>query len=216
VRAAYYKTGLLRFLSHLDLGRVFQRAIARIKAPIAYSQGFHPHPQIAFGPALPVGVEGQKEFVDFYFSDQVDIENFVKNMNATLPAGIGIVKAYSVGLQEPSLSSLLKRFVFQVFVPESLVEQGYTIDYFTRYADRFEAQDGYPVEKFRERTEVFDIKPLIVSLEVNAGDAGFPVIQMVLEIHSNVTIKPEEVLHLVFDIPDEQVLDLRIVRVFSY
>ena len=67
------KTGLLRFLSHRELIRVFQRAIARIQAPIAYSQGFHPHPQMAFGPALPVGTEGSHEnmSISFFLSNSI-------------------------------------------------------------------------------------------------------------------------------------------------
>ncbi len=216
VRALYHKIGLLRFLSHLDLVRVFQRAVSRIKAPIAYSQGFHPHPQIAFGPALPVGIEGQNEYIDFYFSECVNIENFTKNMNDTLPTGIRILKADLVGLREPSLSSILKKFVFQVFVPESLVEQGYTMPYFTRYTDYFYAQDVYLVQKFRKSIERIDIKPFIESLEVKTGDTDFPFIQMSLNTHLNMTIKPGEVLHLVFDIPYEKALDFRIVRVNVY
>jgi radical SAM-linked protein len=195
---------------------VFQRAISRIKAPIAYSQGFHPHPQIAFGPALPVGVEGQREFVDVYFFEQVDVDNFVKKMNDTLPTGIRIVEAHSVGLREPSLSSCLKEFVFQAFIPESLVEEGYTIHYFTRYAESFHAQETYPVQRFRRKIERIDIKPFIVALEINAGDSGFPCIQMTLRTHLNMTMKPGEVLHLVFTIPYEKVLDFRIVRIESY
>jgi len=66
-------------------------------------------------------------------------KQFVKNMNATLPTGIEIVEAYPIGFQEPSLSVLLKRFVFQAFVPESLVTEGYTIPYFTHCIDRFKA-----------------------------------------------------------------------------
>lgn len=216
VRAIYSKTGLLRFLSHLDLGRVFQRAVSRIKVPIAYSQGFHPHPQIAFGPALPVGVEGQREYVDFYLSEQVDIDNFVKNMNDTLPTGIRIVEAYPVGLREPSLSLSLRQFVFQVFVPEFFVQEGYTTSYFCRYAESFDIQEVFPVWKFRKNREQFDIKPFIVSLGVKAGDTGFPCIQMSLKTHSNITIKPEEVLYLVFHIPYEKILDFRIVRIDSY
>jgi radical SAM family uncharacterized protein/radical SAM-linked protein len=213
VRALYSKTGLLRFLSHLDLSRVFQRAVSRINAPIAYSQGFHPHPQIAFGPALPVGTEGQREYIDFYFFERVEIEPFVKRMNDTLPEGIGILEAYPVELQAPSLSSILTRFAFQVFVPEVFVEQGYTVEYFTHHIDHFRAQEVYPVHHFKKRSEVFDIKPFVVSLEVKSGDLGFPLIQMVLRTHTNITIKPEEVLHLVFDIPYEKILDCRIVRV---
>jgi radical SAM family uncharacterized protein/radical SAM-linked protein len=214
VRAVYSKTGLLRFLSHLDLTRVFQRAISRINVPIAYSQGYHPLPQIAFGPALPVGTEGLREYVDLYFSEEVNVEQFVKMMNATLPQGIKMLEVYPVELQAPSLSSILNQFVFHVFVPESLVEQGYTVQYFTRYIDHFRTQVAYPVQQFRKKSEVIDLKPFIVSLHVQPGEAGFPLIQMGLRTHTALTMKPEEVLHLVCEIPYEQVLDCRFVRVF--
>jgi hypothetical protein len=133
-----------------------------------------------------------------------------------LPTGIGIVEAYSVGLREPSLSSSLKQFVFQVFIPESFVEEGYTIHYFSRYAESFHVQEEYLVQKFRKNREKFDIKPFIVTLEVKAGDSGFPCIQMSLKTHLNMTMKPEEVLHLVFHISYEKILDFRIVRIASY
>ena len=215
VRAVYQKTGGLRFLSHLDLGRVLQRAIARIHAPIAYSQGFHPHPQIAFGPALPVGAEGLRESVEFYFTEQVALEAFVTQMNVALPTGMRIVDAYPVDLQEPSLSASLQHFVFQVYVPEALAAQGYDMPYFARYVARFEAQTGYPAANFREKMTVFDLKPLIVALDVTPDEAGFPVVQMELRTQAHVTVKPEEVLRLVCDLPDEAVLDCRIVRISS-
>jgi radical SAM-linked protein len=214
VRAVYSKTGMLRFLSHLDLTRVFQRAVSRIHVPIAYSQGYHPLPQIAFGPALPVGTEGLREYVDLYFSEEVNVEQFVTMMNATLPQGITMLEAHPVELQIPSLSSILNQFVFHVFVPESLVEQGYTVQYFTQYIDHFWTQTVYPVQQFRKKSEVIDLKPFIVSLNVQPGEAGFPLIQMGLRTHTTLTIKPEEVLHLVCEIPYEQVLGCRFVRVF--
>jgi radical SAM-linked protein len=61
---AYTKKREARYIAHLDLARVFDRAIRRAQIEVAYSEGFNPHPKISFGPPLPVGVEGQREFVD--------------------------------------------------------------------------------------------------------------------------------------------------------
>lgn len=216
VRAVYEKTGILRFLSHLDLGRVFQRAISRTKAPIAYSQGFHPHPQIAFGPALPVGTEGQREYVDFYFSEQIDIEHFITNMNATFPEGVRLHEGSPIDPGEPSLSSTLKQFVFEVYIPVSLVEQGYDLSYFTRYAREFHERETFPVRQLRKKIQQIDIKQCIVALDVQSGEAELPRVQMIVQTHLNITIKPEDVLRLIFCIPDEKVLDCRIVRMSSY
>ncbi len=88
------------------------------------------------------------------------------------------------------------------------------MDYFTRAIDRFHGQDVYPVEKFRKKTEIVDIKPFVVSLEVTPGDTGLPVIRFSLKTHLNMTMKPEEVLHLVSDMPQEKILDCRIARVY--
>lgn len=64
VRIAYAKLEEAKYIAHLDLGRVFERACRRAGIPLAYSQGFNPHPKITFGSALAVGVEGEQEFVD--------------------------------------------------------------------------------------------------------------------------------------------------------
>jgi radical SAM-linked protein len=61
---AYSKKKEARYIAHLDLARVFDRALRRAQIEVAYSEGFNPHPKIAFGPPLPVGVEGLREYVD--------------------------------------------------------------------------------------------------------------------------------------------------------
>ena len=213
IRAIYMKIGLLRFLSHRELGRVFQRAISRIKAPIAYSQGFHPHPQMAFGPALPVGTEGLNEYVDFFFTEDVDVNVFLENMNNTLPSDVKIINGYSVDLQGPSLSSILKHFEFRVDFPKFLVEQGYTVSYFFEKLHDFRDRDVYLVNGFKKRKEAVDIRPFITSLEVTTDETGLPRLQMLLKTYLNTVMKPEEVLHLVFDIPYEKILDCRVLRV---
>lgn len=216
LRVVYSKTGDLRFLSHRDLCRVFQRAIARINAPIAYSQGFHPHPQISFGPALPVGTEGLQECVEFYFTEVREADTVVQHLNATLPEGLKVSNAFPVDLQAPSLSAALTRFVFQVYTPESFRAAGYDLAYFTRCAETFHSQPEYRISPFRNRPEGIDAKQFIAALDVNSGDSGLPWLRMELTTYAQNTMKPEEVLHLVFHIPDEHVLDCRIVRVTSF
>lgn len=214
LRVRYAKTDLLRFLSHRELVRMFQRAIARINAPIAYSQGFHPLPQMAFGPALPVGAEGLNEYVDVFFSEPIEPEMFLHQMNATLPANVQVKEACAIDLREASLSSCVRQFGFRIDIPQWLVEQGYPLSYFNAKLHEFELQDAYIVAGFKNYTEAVDVKPFISLLEVSTGEALLPSLQMILSMHSNVMMKPEEVLHLVFDIPEEKVLDCRVVRVF--
>ena len=64
VRFVYQVTGVLKFLSHLDLLKLFNRALLRANLPVAYSEGFNPHPKISFGPPRGVGQEGLQEMGD--------------------------------------------------------------------------------------------------------------------------------------------------------
>ena len=213
LRATYTKTGLLRFLSHLEIVRLFQRAVGRCNVPIAFSQGYHPLPQISFGPALPVGTEGLRELADFFFTQPVAADEFLRQMNAALPEDIRMVEAHEVEVKAPSLSASLTQFTFQVFAPRLLVERGYSADYFARCLVEFEGKASFPVEPFKRRTEPVDIKPFIESLTLLADEEGMPGVEMTLRVQDNTLMKPEEVLQFVCAIPRDMMLDFRCIRV---
>ncbi|MCP4404422.1 MAG: TIGR03960 family B12-binding radical SAM protein [bacterium] len=213
LRVMFTKTGLLRFLSHRELVRMFQRAASRLNAPLAYSQGFHPHPQISFGPALPVGGEGLRELVDFFFTEAVAVEQFASNMNDTLPSDVRVLEAFPVELKAPSLSAELRRFIIRVSSTEDLVQQGFDLSFFRTCLDEFHSREEFFVETFKKRTEAVDIRPYITVLEFHPDERGLPCVEMTLDTHQNVMMKPEEVLHLVCGIPYEKILDFRITRI---
>jgi radical SAM-linked protein len=117
IRIKYAKTGRLRFLSHLDLMTLFHRAAVRAGAPIAFSRGFNPHPKIAFGPALSVGVESEAEYLDMESDPFIDLLQITKNLNATLPRGMKILAARVIPKKSPSLSGSIIRYKYEVTVP---------------------------------------------------------------------------------------------------
>ncbi len=87
----YSKTGLMIYISHLDLLRMFQRALRRAKLPIFITGGFHPHPKISFKRALKLGVESLDEEATFYLSVPVEPEAFREKLQKQLPEGIEIL-----------------------------------------------------------------------------------------------------------------------------
>jgi radical SAM superfamily enzyme YgiQ (UPF0313 family) len=87
-RLVYEKRGRARFLSHLEMLNVIQRALRRSALPLSFSEGFHPHPKISAGPSLAVGVEGFGEFFDVELLDQV--EPSPELLNRFLPPGLSI------------------------------------------------------------------------------------------------------------------------------
>ncbi|NLI92402.1 MAG: DUF2344 domain-containing protein [Peptococcaceae bacterium] len=96
-RIAYTKKKEARYIAHLDLTRVFDRALRRSKIEVAFSEGFNPHPKISFGPPLPVGVEGQREFVDIDLKlpsdnpEAVFLKETVNQLQRQLPEGIELI-----------------------------------------------------------------------------------------------------------------------------
>lgn len=89
-RVCFSKSGLSRYLSHLEVGRLIQRAGNRAKWPIAYSGGFHPHPKISYGPSLPVGVAGEREYFDLELTEDVDPDEFREAFDAAMHDGFAV------------------------------------------------------------------------------------------------------------------------------
>ena len=202
IRFKYTKTGRLRFLSHLDLMTVFQRAAARAKMPLAFSQGFNPHPKISFGPALPVGMESEAEYLDMETDPLIDLLTITKSLNQALPQGIRILEARIVPRKAPSLSGSISRYVYTVEIPESCS---------SNLADR--------VKKFIERVSVLverkgkqnDIKPAIESISPAPSTDG-AVLEVTLQDRVEARARIQDVIEKLFEIGPEESALFRIRR----
>ncbi|MBI3815198.1 MAG: TIGR03960 family B12-binding radical SAM protein, partial [Nitrospinae bacterium] len=113
-RIRYEKKGDMKFLSHLEVGRVFSRAFRRAGIPLLYSEGYHPHPRIAFGFALPVGIESSWEYLDAEIGGYLDAEEFVKQLNTKLPIGLKVISAEPVPSGARSISDITDKIIFSV------------------------------------------------------------------------------------------------------
>jgi radical SAM-linked protein len=91
--AIFSKTGDGRFISHLDLVRLFQRASRRADMPVTVSKGFNPHLKISISKALKLGIESVNEEAVFQLDKAVNPEDFVAAMNAKLPDNIKFLEA---------------------------------------------------------------------------------------------------------------------------
>ncbi len=94
IRVKFKRGEEVKFISHLDLMKVFERAIRRARLPIAYSQGFNPHPGMVFGLPLSVGVTSEAEYGDFEITDDgLETSEFMQRLNDQLPEGLEILTA---------------------------------------------------------------------------------------------------------------------------
>ena len=94
IRLRFSKTGQAKYISHLDINRVFSRAFARAKLNLWFTQGFNPHPYMSFSLPLSLGVESLCENVDIRILDDISNDEVKKRVNDALPLGIRILDVY--------------------------------------------------------------------------------------------------------------------------
>lgn len=111
----------VKFLSHLDLMRLWERALRRAGLFLAYSEGFTPHPRISLAAPLPVGITSQAELMDVFLSRWVSPYSFITQVRKQLPQGIDLLEAWPVGLSIPSVQSQVR---FAEYKVEVEVEKG--------------------------------------------------------------------------------------------
>lgn len=184
----------LRFLSHLDQQRLFQRAFRRANMPVEYSQGFNPHPRMSFALAMSVGLTSDGEYGEVIVSEDIDVETFISRMNKVLPNGLEIVSAKICGEGVGSLSAALSKSVYRIRIkvmPETdlaaLVES----------IQSYLAQPQILIQKRNKKGKYVekDIRPFIESIAVFADPETDKVnIKMTLIYIEQQCVKPEQIL----------------------
>jgi len=114
IRICYSKTQAGRYLSHLDLTRAMERSFRRIKAPLAFSEGFNPHVRMAFASALAVGSTGLREYLDLDLTISVDIAAFGAALKEALPPALAYVGAREISPSAESLSAVVNLAVYRI------------------------------------------------------------------------------------------------------
>jgi len=87
----YAKRGKMRFASHLDVARAFERGVRRAGLPIAYSAGFTPHPKISYAGGAPTGVASEAEYLSLGLTSRIEADSARERLNAALPDGIDVI-----------------------------------------------------------------------------------------------------------------------------
>ena len=112
-RALFEKTGNARYISHLDLMRVFQRAFKRAGLPLTHTQGFNPRPSVSIALPLSLGVESQCELLDFELESPYACTDIREKLNDALIDGVYIREVYEQGQKLKNLALLQSRLVLE-------------------------------------------------------------------------------------------------------
>ncbi|HOZ37285.1 MAG TPA: TIGR03936 family radical SAM-associated protein [Anaerolineaceae bacterium] len=163
VRMTYAKLGNLRFIGHLDLQRLFERALRRTNLPLRYTQGFSPHMRINLASALPLGFIGEAEQMDFWLDDEVSLDEISNRLNKALPAELILKNLQVIDNQLPSLQASLLTSEFEIVLPPDL-EPGNLQDQMNALLE----QDSLPVQR---RKKTVDLKNLILTWQLDCQPA---------------------------------------------
>lgn len=179
----------VKYISHLDLMRVWERALRRAKVGLSYSQGFNPRPKLVFAAALPVGFTAKAEIVDVYLERPVALQD-LSALKAQLPEGLELVGVTEVPQALRSLPSLVSAAEYRVAV--STDEDREQVQ---RRIDRLLASET--LRRVRERPgggREYDLRPMIQKLWLAAAEAGEMTIGMLLQVSARGTGRPDEVM----------------------
>lgn len=148
VRFCHEKKGMMKYLSQLELGNLITRALRIAKIPFILSKGFHPKPEISFGPSLPVGIESEKEYFDLKIYGSFNLE-YVERLNRVLPEGLKIKDAKTIASDVPSLNSFICRY-------EYLVKANLKADF-----------DHFEKIKIVREDKIYSLKEFVEKVETN-------------------------------------------------
>ena len=188
IRITYEKTGAMRYTSHLDLQKVWIRALLRAKMPLAYTQGFHPTPKVAYAWPLPLGWGTEGELMDIWLDDpeekEVDGQEFIQKVNNSMPAGLRILEVEKLPYSDPALTIIIQSAVYQIIFPELLEEKD-----LAEKMERLMAQETIERER---RGKTYDMKPLIENWSCGINSDGEACMEVQMAARDSAMGRPDE------------------------
>jgi len=189
LRVRFSRGEEIKYISHLDLLRLWQRSLVRAEIPLAYSEGFNPHPRMSLAAPLALGVTGEAELMDIFLAKWVSPHSFTIALGRHLPRGIEIKQVFNIALTMPSLQSQVRFAEYQVGLD---TEKG---------REEIEAginalleKESLPWQHQRDTgTRRYDLRALIEDLWLADWCSGYCNIMMRLRSDSSGSGRPEQV-----------------------
>jgi len=179
----------VKFISHLDTLRLWQRALHRAEIPLAYSEGFSPHPRISLAAPLPTGITSEVELMDILCTKRVSPHYFITAVSQQLPPGIEILQVYQAALTLPSLQSQVRHAEYRVEVE---TEKGKK-DIEAAIAELL-STEHLPWQQQRDtKIRNYDLRALIDDLWLTDWRSGYCTVGMRLRCDNSGSGRPEQV-----------------------
>jgi len=189
IRIRFSRGEELKFISHLDIMRLWQRALHRAGIPLAYTEGFSPHPRISSAAPLAVGVTSQSELMDVFCANWVSPHSFTAAVSQQLPPGIEMLQVHMIAPTMPSLQSQVSHAEYEVELETDKDQPGVKAALASLLS-----LEQLPWHHQRDTgTRNYDLRALIDDLWLTDWRRGHCIIGMKLRCDSSGSGRPEQV-----------------------
>ena len=208
VRVRFSKLGKIRFTSHRDVARIWERALRRAAVPVAYTEGFSPHPKLSFGLALSTGHESLGEYLDVDIdsdaAEPVVVEDLPARLDPGLPIGLDVQAAAEIASGTPSLQQAVTSCTWQIEV----TGLGDAAELPERVARCLDATSLVVTRERKGQKVTDDLRPAILSL---VADPDRPLLTAELATQPR-GVRPAELVALLGD----DVAEGRVIRLHQW
>ncbi len=185
IRITFSKTEAMRYTSHLDLHRTWERTVRRARLPLAYSQGFNPRPKINLACALPLGYTSSAEITEIWLDKELPIQEVEASLSSATPPGISIHTVQVVPPKGPKLPNLVKSAEYIVVLLDPIPDLAARIDQLLQAESLIRERRG----------KTYDLRPLIESIkQIDPSNQGDQRVWLRLAARTGATGRPDEVL----------------------
>ncbi len=190
LRVRFKRGQEVKLISHLDIIRLWHRALRRAGIELAYSEGFNPHPRISLAAPLALGVTSEAELMDVWLTEYISPHSFITCVSQQLPPGMEILQVYQIALTLPSLQSQVCYAEYRVEVTN---KEG--AEHITQAITSLLAQEHLPWQHQRDTgLKSYDLRMLIDDLWLDSWHGDYGVIGMRLRCDSIGSGRPEQVI----------------------
>ncbi len=189
LRVTFSRGQEVKYISHLDLMRLWQRALRRAGLPLAYTKGFSPHPRLSLAAPLAIGVTSGGELMDVFLDRRVSPHFFLAELGKQLPRGVDVSEVVETGLGLPSLQSQVLHAEYEVGIEtdrERADVEG--------SVSSLLATETLPWQHARDKEiRKYDLRALIDTIRLDRWEPPACTLWMRLRCDSGGTGRPEQV-----------------------
>lgn len=199
----YSKLNQARYFGHLEMANIFLRALRRAKIPVKFSEGFHPMPRVSFDDPIPLGIESEKESLYLTVPEDIDPHGVAVALNKHLPEGLTVIDC-RIGSRQTSRNKV-KFSTYQITIKDSF--------FLEKEAEHFIKKEGVP---FYRKDKKGNLKKLDLKEVVDEIDWIDPHhLQMTLRSEPGKSVRPQEAIQNIFNLPADTIKRARIVKVIE-